>query len=229
MRGVGKMNVALHDAFPPFLAHCVPSRPHLTAMFVCQGLLGEQVAHHVWAAYHCHQTQSHSRPPAHGCQAYTWWWRSGQWWADVYHMWWLWCNLWSVCSAQHSTLPGKECHRWSSRLTSVSRSGGALVFVHILWMLQQQGKPSSIHLERHRHKHCSLMAVILFYQAWCYTLCGKWIFKKSLCNMRAIDSSWWRLGKLLNFNDRPHMLRGSTSSAEWLASQRVLLNKCFWR
>lgn len=35
MRGVGKMNVAPRDAFPPFPSHYVPGRPHLTAMFVC--------------------------------------------------------------------------------------------------------------------------------------------------------------------------------------------------
>ena len=34
MRGVGKVNVASRDAFPPFPAHYVPGRPHLTAMFV---------------------------------------------------------------------------------------------------------------------------------------------------------------------------------------------------
>ena len=34
MRGVGKVNVAPRDAFPPFLSHYVPCRPHLTAMFV---------------------------------------------------------------------------------------------------------------------------------------------------------------------------------------------------
>ena len=34
MRGVGKVNVAPRDAFPPFPSHYVPSRPHLTAMFV---------------------------------------------------------------------------------------------------------------------------------------------------------------------------------------------------
>ena len=34
MRGVGKVNVAARDGFPPFPSHYVPSRPHLTAMFV---------------------------------------------------------------------------------------------------------------------------------------------------------------------------------------------------
>ena len=34
MRGVGKVNVAPRDAFPPFPSHYVPCRPHLTAMFV---------------------------------------------------------------------------------------------------------------------------------------------------------------------------------------------------
>ena len=34
LRGVGKVNVAPRDAFPPFPSHYVPSRPHLTAMFV---------------------------------------------------------------------------------------------------------------------------------------------------------------------------------------------------
>ena len=34
MRGVGKVNVAPRDAFPPFPSHYVPGRPHLTAMFV---------------------------------------------------------------------------------------------------------------------------------------------------------------------------------------------------
>ena len=34
MRGVGKVNVAPRDAFPPFPPHYVPCRPHLTAMFV---------------------------------------------------------------------------------------------------------------------------------------------------------------------------------------------------
>lgn len=34
MCGVGKVNVAPCDAFPPFPVHYVPSRPHLTAMFV---------------------------------------------------------------------------------------------------------------------------------------------------------------------------------------------------
>ena len=34
MRGVGKRNVAPCDAFPPFPSHYVPSRPHLTAVFV---------------------------------------------------------------------------------------------------------------------------------------------------------------------------------------------------
>ncbi|CAI8022077.1 hypothetical protein GBAR_LOCUS12992, partial [Geodia barretti] len=34
MRGVGKVNVAPRDAFPPFPPHYVPHRPHLTAMFV---------------------------------------------------------------------------------------------------------------------------------------------------------------------------------------------------
>ena len=34
MRGVGKVNVAPRDAFPPFPPHYVPCRSHLTAMFV---------------------------------------------------------------------------------------------------------------------------------------------------------------------------------------------------
>ena len=34
MRGVVKVNVAPHAAFPPFPSHYVPCRPHLTAMFV---------------------------------------------------------------------------------------------------------------------------------------------------------------------------------------------------
>ena len=34
MRGVGKVNVAPLDAFPPFPSQYVPCRPHLTAMFV---------------------------------------------------------------------------------------------------------------------------------------------------------------------------------------------------
>ena len=34
MHGVGKVNVAGRDAFPPFPSHYVPSRPHITAMFV---------------------------------------------------------------------------------------------------------------------------------------------------------------------------------------------------
>ena len=34
MRGVGKVNVARRDAFPPFPSQYVPTRPHLTAMFV---------------------------------------------------------------------------------------------------------------------------------------------------------------------------------------------------
>ena len=34
MRGVGKVNVAPRDAFPPFPPHYVPHRPHLPAMFV---------------------------------------------------------------------------------------------------------------------------------------------------------------------------------------------------
>ena len=34
LRGVGKVNVAPRDAFPPFSSHYVPSRPHLTAMFI---------------------------------------------------------------------------------------------------------------------------------------------------------------------------------------------------
>ena len=34
MRGVGKVNVAPRDAFPPFPSHYVPCRPHITAMFV---------------------------------------------------------------------------------------------------------------------------------------------------------------------------------------------------
>ena len=34
LRGVGKVNVAPRDAYPPFPAHYVPCRPHLTAMFV---------------------------------------------------------------------------------------------------------------------------------------------------------------------------------------------------
>ena len=34
MRGVGKVNVAPRDAFPPFPSHYTASRPHLTAMFV---------------------------------------------------------------------------------------------------------------------------------------------------------------------------------------------------
>ncbi len=34
MCGVGKVNVAPRDAFPPFPSHYVPCRPHLTAMFV---------------------------------------------------------------------------------------------------------------------------------------------------------------------------------------------------
>ena len=34
MRGVGKVNMAPRDAFPPFPSHYVACRPHLTAMFV---------------------------------------------------------------------------------------------------------------------------------------------------------------------------------------------------
>lgn len=34
LRGVGKVNVALRDAFPPFPSHYVPCRPHLMTMFV---------------------------------------------------------------------------------------------------------------------------------------------------------------------------------------------------
>ena len=34
MHGVGKVNVAARDAFPPFPSHYVPCRSHLTAMFV---------------------------------------------------------------------------------------------------------------------------------------------------------------------------------------------------
>lgn len=34
MHGVGKVNVAPHDAFPPFPTHYVSCRPHLTAMFI---------------------------------------------------------------------------------------------------------------------------------------------------------------------------------------------------
>lgn len=34
MHGVGKVNVAPHDAFPPFPTYYVPYRPHLTAMFI---------------------------------------------------------------------------------------------------------------------------------------------------------------------------------------------------
>ena len=34
MRGVGKVNVAPRDGFPPFPSHFVPCRPHLTAMFI---------------------------------------------------------------------------------------------------------------------------------------------------------------------------------------------------
>ena len=34
MRGIGKVNVAPRDAFPPFPSHYVPCRPNLTAMFV---------------------------------------------------------------------------------------------------------------------------------------------------------------------------------------------------
>ena len=47
MRGVGKVNMASRDAFPPFPAHYVPGRPHLTAMFVRDYCMGEQVAYHV--------------------------------------------------------------------------------------------------------------------------------------------------------------------------------------
>jgi hypothetical protein len=32
--GIGKKYVAARDAFPPFPAHYVPCRPHLTMMFV---------------------------------------------------------------------------------------------------------------------------------------------------------------------------------------------------
>ena len=34
MRGVGKVNVARRDAFPPFPSHYAPCRPHITAMFI---------------------------------------------------------------------------------------------------------------------------------------------------------------------------------------------------
>ena len=34
MRGVGKVNVVPRDSFPSFPSHYVPSRPHLTAMFI---------------------------------------------------------------------------------------------------------------------------------------------------------------------------------------------------
>ena len=34
MHGVGKVNVAGRDAFPPFPSHYVSSRPHITTMFV---------------------------------------------------------------------------------------------------------------------------------------------------------------------------------------------------
>ena len=45
MRGVGKVNVAPRDAFPPFPPHYVPCRPAPNGN-VRQGLLGEQVTHH---------------------------------------------------------------------------------------------------------------------------------------------------------------------------------------
>lgn len=34
MGGVGKVNVASRESFPPFPSHYVPCRPHLTAMFI---------------------------------------------------------------------------------------------------------------------------------------------------------------------------------------------------
>ena len=34
MSGIGKVNVAPRDGFPPFPSHFVPCRPHLTAMFI---------------------------------------------------------------------------------------------------------------------------------------------------------------------------------------------------
>ncbi len=34
MCGIGKINVAPRDAFPPFPSHYVPCRPNLTAMFI---------------------------------------------------------------------------------------------------------------------------------------------------------------------------------------------------
>ena len=34
MRGLGKVNVAPRDGFPPFPTHYLPCRPHLTAMFI---------------------------------------------------------------------------------------------------------------------------------------------------------------------------------------------------
>ena len=34
LHGVGKVNVVSRDSFPPFPAHYVPCRPHLTSMFI---------------------------------------------------------------------------------------------------------------------------------------------------------------------------------------------------
>ena len=70
MCGVGKVNVAPRDAFPPFPSHCVPSQPNITAMFVKD--CGQSSATTL-AVDHQRKVVKHTL--------------GGSWWADVHDMW----------------------------------------------------------------------------------------------------------------------------------------------
>ena len=66
MRGVGKVNVVLQDAFPPFPSHYVPCRPHLTTMFVKDywenkpHIMCELRASHTLAVHHQRKVVEHT-------------------------------------------------------------------------------------------------------------------------------------------------------------------------
>ena len=80
MHGVGKVNVAPHDALPQFPSHYVPCRQHLTAMFVRTTGRTSPTS--------CKSFEPSSATAAyqHKVVEYPWWRCSGSRWADVHHV-----------------------------------------------------------------------------------------------------------------------------------------------
>ena len=116
MHGVGKVNVAPRDAFPPFPTHYVPCRPHLTALFVRD--YWENKLHIMRELRNI--LSSHSLAVDHQRKVVM---RTlgGSWWTDLHHMWGLWPHLWGLCSALHSTLLGETGHVRSHRTSRGSK------------------------------------------------------------------------------------------------------------